>query len=239
VSNACLTISTSGGTFPANEEAQRGAAYAVHSALNLTISESLLLGCRPIIVEGSSDQHYLTAIKTLLIRSGKITPQRELVFPPSGGAKTARIIASILTGRDDALPTVLLDDDVAGRKIAQEMRTSLYADSQERVLNVASFVGFDHAEVEDLIPPQVIAKQIDRQFRVPEPEDEFETGLTEGAPIVQQIEVWAAKQDLKLPPGWKIQLAKAVKQQLLIHGLSLANPACQESWIKLFTTLDR
>ena len=53
----------------------------------LNVAESLLLGCQPVIVEGPSDQFYLTAIKTLLLSGGKITPKRELVFPPSGGTK--------------------------------------------------------------------------------------------------------------------------------------------------------
>ena len=87
---------------------QPGAAYAVHSELGLNVAESLLIGCQPVIVEGASDQHYLTAIKSLLIAGGKIAPRRELVFPPAGGAKTTKIVASILTGRDEALPVVLL-----------------------------------------------------------------------------------------------------------------------------------
>ena len=49
---------------------QAGAAYAVHSALNLSVAESLLVGCRPVLVEGPSDQHYLTAIKALLVNHG-------------------------------------------------------------------------------------------------------------------------------------------------------------------------
>jgi site-specific recombinase XerD len=42
---------------------QPGAAYAVHSVLNLNVAESLLLGCQPVIVEGATDQHYLISIK--------------------------------------------------------------------------------------------------------------------------------------------------------------------------------
>ncbi len=72
------------------DPAHAGAAYAVYSALNLNVAESLLLGCRPIVVEGASDQHYLTMIKALLISAGKITPRRELVFPPAGGTKNAK-----------------------------------------------------------------------------------------------------------------------------------------------------
>src|SRR5207244_3532299 len=84
--------------------AQRGAAYAVHAALGLSVAESLLLGCLPVLVEGPSDQHYLTAIKNLLIAAGHLKPGRELVFPPTGGTKGVRAVASILGGRDEELP---------------------------------------------------------------------------------------------------------------------------------------
>jgi hypothetical protein len=109
-----------------DSEAQVGAAYAAYSGVGLNVAESLLLGCQPVIVEGTSDQFYLTTIKTLLLSGGKITPKRELVFPPSGGTKTARIVASILTGRDESLPAVLLDGDAGGRRMAGELKSSLY-----------------------------------------------------------------------------------------------------------------
>mgnify|MGYP003345718610 FL=1 len=97
-----------------------GAAYAVHSALNLSVAESLLVGCQPVLVEGASDQHYLATIKSLLLSAGRIKPKRELVFPPCGGAKTARVVASILTGRDETLPMVLLDGDGPGKRCRRQ-----------------------------------------------------------------------------------------------------------------------
>lgn len=218
----------------AGDGQRSGAAYAVHSALNLTVAESLLLGCTPIIVEGPSDQHYLAAIKTLLIANGKIKPSRELVFPPSGGAKTAKMVASILTGRDEALPLVLLDDDIPGRKAAGEMCSSLYQGDPDRLINVASFVPYEGAEVEDLFPASLIADAIDRQFRVSEPEDEFAVIAKDDAPIVPQIEAWAATHSITLALGWKVDLAKRVKQQLLARGLASVPDEAAASWVKLF-----
>ena len=86
------------------EGEQHGAAYGVHSALGLTVAESLLIGCQPVIVEGVSDHHYLTTIESLLISSVRIAPTRELVFPPAGGAKSTKIVNSILMARDNELP---------------------------------------------------------------------------------------------------------------------------------------
>ncbi|SNB79806.1 AAA domain-containing protein, putative AbiEii toxin, Type IV TA system [Arboricoccus pini] len=216
---------------------QAGASYAVHSALNLTVAESLLLGCQPTLVEGASDQHYLTAIKTLLIRSGKITPKRELVFPPSGGAKTARMVASILTGRDDALPLVLLDSDSVGRKMANELKSSLYQDGQDRVLEVQTFVGFPESEIEDLIPAAFLADIVDRWQRMSDPEDEFAPSLQARKPIVPQIEAWAEKHGIALEKGWKVEIAKRFKSLALTRGIEAFDAEMQGKWVTLFERL--
>ena len=215
---------------------QAGAAYAVHSALNLNVAESLLLGCQPVVVEGPSDQHYLTTIKTLLIRAGKITPKRELVFPPSGGTKTARLIAGILTGRDEVLPLVLLDGDVAGKRMAAEMKSVLYQDNPGRILTVDQFVSFQDAEIEDLFPASLIAAVLDRWQR--EPEEEFGDVVQEGLPIVPQIEAWAKRNSVSLPLGWKVELAKRVKQQSLNKGITAIDEATVDKWVALFCALD-
>lgn len=46
-----------------DDKAQRASGYAVYAALGLTVAESLLLGCTVVVVEGTSDQMYLSAIK--------------------------------------------------------------------------------------------------------------------------------------------------------------------------------
>lgn len=216
---------------------QAGASYAVHSALNLTVAESLLLGCQPTIVEGASDQHYLTTIKTLLIRSGKIKPKRELVFPPSGGTKTARMVASILTGRDDTLPLVLLDSDSMGRRMSAELKNSLYLEAQERVLEIEPYVGFPDAEIEDLVPPSFLADVIDRWQRMPDHEDEFSYILQANKPIIPQVEAWATKHGIKLDKGWKVEIAKRFKQSALNKGLDAFDPDAQSRWVNLFKKL--
>lgn len=169
--------------------AQRGAGYAVHAALGLTVVESLLLGCTPVVVEGVSDQHYLGGMKNILIAAGHLKPGRELVFPPAGGAKGVKVVASILGGRDEVLPVALFDGDGQGHTTAKALKDSLYADQQGVVLEVDSFTGMSGSEIEDLIPPQIIARELDRWQRntdVP-----FDEERKSDAPIVPQIEAWA------------------------------------------------
>lgn len=211
---------------------QAGAAYAVHSALNLSVAESLLVGCRPVLVEGPSDQHYLTAIKALLVSGAKITPRRELVFPPSGGTKTARVVASILTGRDEVLPMILLDDDGPGRQMRGNLAQGLYAESPEKVLNVADHVGYERAEIEDLIPFDIIADELDRMER--DPDVRFADVVQAGQPIVGQIEAWARTQGVNLDEHWKVPLSIKVKQRMLTRGLNAIPQDVVDRWVGLF-----
>ena len=213
------------------KNAQAGAAYAVYSALNLNVSESLLLGCQPVVVEGPSDQHYLTAIKVLLISQRLIAPTRELVFPPGGGTKTLRITASILTGRDDELPFTLLDGDAMGVRMIKELSTNLYSAESQKLLCTDSYVGFAESEVEDLFPPALVADAVDRHLR--SADLPFAEVLKAG-PIVPQIELWARSQSVELEHGWKVEVAKRVKQSLLSKGIDAVDSSTVDMWTKMF-----
>ena len=216
-------------------ELQPGAAYAVHSALGLSVADSLMLGCQPVIVEGSSDQHYLTAIKTLLVASGRLKPAREFVFPPAGGTKNTRMVASILTGRDEVLPYMILDGDAMGRKLAKELETSLYKEHVHRLVSIDDHTGMQGSEIEDLIPPDVMAAVIDRMYR--SAETEFADVMLPGTPILGQLETWAAAQKVHLEPGWKVEVSKKVKQQLLGKGMAIVQPDYVDRWQRLFDLL--
>jgi predicted ATPase len=218
------------------DSTQRAAGYAVHAALGLTIAESLLLGCETVVVEGVSDQMYLSAIKNILIGLGRIKPSRELVFPPAGGAKGVKVVASILSGRDEVLPFALFDSDATGKTTAQQLVASLYADSKERVLQMETFTGMDGSEIEDLVPPEILAQVVDRWQRGPE--RGFADCFKEGKPIIPQIESWAGGNGIELTsPGWKVELAKRTKQVLLGKAGKAIPEEFLGRWETLFTTL--
>ena len=218
------------------KDEQAGAAYAVYSALNLSVAESLLLGCQPVLVEGASDQHYLTAIKALLISAGKITPARELVFPPSGGTRTARVVASILTGRDDSLPKILLDADGPGRQLAANLKSGLYAKAPERVLSVDGFIDMQAAEIEDLFPARFLAEELDRMER--EPETRLADVVQNGAPFAGQVENWAHSEGVTLAAHWKVELSTRAKKRALAVGIGHFDNETVETWVKLFKAFE-
>lgn len=213
-----------------------GATYAIHSALNMNVAESLLLGCHPVIVEGPSDQHYLAMIKTLLIAAQRIAPKREIVFPPSHGAKNAKVVASILSGRDEVLPIMLLDGDEIGRRMATDLKNGIYQAAKDRVLSTDDFLEFANSEIEDLLPMDFLADVIDRQLR--QADVPFSDVAQAGGPIVPQIEAWAAGQRIKLAEGWKVDIAREAKKRALTRGHAKFEADVLDRWAKLFAAFE-
>ena len=197
-------------------KAQSRSIYPVHAAVGLSVSDTLLYGCQPVIVEGRSDQTYLSAIKNYLIGNGRIKPGRELVFVPSGGVKGVAPITSIITGTDEELPYAVLDSDRAGRDMANKLKKNLYGGADERVLMIGDFEGIEEAEVEDLFPTFFLARIIARQLPRPrDGEEEFDEVAEDGDPIVPQVEAYAKQNGTELELGWKVEAAKAAKTRLL------------------------
>ena len=240
VANDGSTKATSDLRHAEGEDKQAGAAYAVHSALNLSVGESLLVGCRAVLVEGASDQHYLTAIKSLLVACGEIRPSRELVFVPSGGASNMGVVAGILAGRDGTPPSVLLDSDGPGTRAAKALKLdgALYATHEHRVLSVGTFVegAMENAEVEDLLPPKLLAGELDRIVR--ESEIRLEDEIKAGVSFVDQAQSWAKLQSVELPKHWKVELARRVKERLLQRGINEFDAAARARWSRLFDAFE-
>jgi predicted ATP-dependent endonuclease of OLD family len=152
--------------------------YPVHAALGLTVSDTLLLGCLPILVEGPSDQIYLNLIKRYLVGTGDLKNSKEIVFIPAGGVKGMGPLTKLISSRDDSLPYVLLDSDKAGKEYQKQLKTGRYRDAKDKVLEVAQFLSEGEFEIEDLIPSSSIIPIIDRQYRCDQYfEDFYQKGL--------------------------------------------------------------
>ncbi|MGJ5039726.1 AAA family ATPase [Bradyrhizobium sp. HKCCYLRH1062] len=212
-----------------------GATYAIYSALNMSLAESILYGCHPVIVEGPSDQHYLALIKTVLIANKKISPKREMVFPPSHGANNAKVIASILGDKDEVLPNVFLDGDDAGKRMARDLQNGLYQSAKGKVKTTEKYVIFANSEIEDLFPQGFLVGAIDRWGR--KADVPFADVVKPGEPIVPQIEAWAKVQGVALHDGWKVDVAREAKRRALESTKPLFDEATLDTWKKLFEDL--
>ena len=212
--------------------------YSVHAALGLSVSDILLHGCQPIIVEGPSDQHYFNAIKLYLIRNKKYAPNLELVFMPSGGVRGISGVVSIVGGRDGELPFVILDADGSGKGANDKLKSGLYQHDKEAIVDIGEFLDFDNGEVEDLIPASIIIRQIARFFRDVDGE-EFEDIHIKGQAIVPQIEAFASRHRIELDKGWKVDLAKWIKQQLIRAKADDVTEDYITKWEAIFNKFNR
>ena len=216
-----------------NEEDAEKSIFPVHAALGLTVSDTLLLGCLPILVEGPSDQIYLSLIKRYLIGQGVLKNSKEIVFIPTGGVRGMGPVTKLVSSRDESLPVVLLDSDNVGKDYQKQLTKGRYRDEKEKVLGVADFLGNKEYEIEDFIPASSLISIIDRQYRS---DQYFEDFHTDGEPIVNQIEAWAKINGIQLEDGWKVEIAR-IAQNRFDKIMESVPKEMEENWKKLFEKL--
>lgn len=224
------------------DSAEGRSVYAVYAALGLSISDTLFLGCQAVIVEGQSDQIYLSVIKNYLIGRGLINPSREILFPPAGGTRGVKPLVSILGATDDNLPFVTLDSDEAGRAMGGQLRTGLYKAAADRVLLVGDFIKMADAEIEDLFPQEFLSKIVTRylQRRAALQDEDFRDVVESGKPIVPQVAEYANKNSVSLPESWKVDIAKLAKESLLKSSSQIDDKGPNvAAWKDLFLTFEK
>lgn len=205
--------------------------YAVHAALGLTVSDIILQGCKPVIVEGPSDQIYLNTIKQILISSKQISPKEEIVFVPSGGVRGIQGVVSIVGSKNGDLPFVIVDSDKSGADTRLKLeKGQLYSEDKKKILEIKDFAGFENSEIEDLIPSDIMCKGV-LKIMPRDLDDDFEDSYKSSNPIIPQIENFAANHNVDLPNGWKVELAKRIKVLMLKKNFD--KEECK-TWKKLF-----
>lgn len=191
--------------------------FSIHAALGITVSDTLLVNCNSILVEGPSDAMYLTAIKNLLISKGKVTPLKEIIFIPTGGTKGIKVTASILSGKKEDYPFIVLDGDSAGHRKKKELEADFYKGNEGKIIDISKY-SINNGEVEDLFPKKKFAAIIDKVlFKANESDESFEDIVDDNFPIIDQIDAFASRNQIDLGDqnAWKIELAKNIKKEIL------------------------
>lgn len=190
--------------------------YPAHAALGLTVSDMLLINCNPVLVEGESDQVYLSALKNLLISKGSISPLKEIVFIPTGGVKGIKATAGILSGAKDKNPIVIVDGDGPGVKLERDLKADFYAADSDKIINISTYTVTPKGEIEDLFPKAKLATIVAKFLpRLEDVEEDFDDVVVEDKPICDQIEEFAESHGITLEHGWKVKLATTVKREIL------------------------
>lgn len=193
-----------------NETDSEKSIFPVHAALGLTVSDTLLLGCLPILVEGPSDQIYLSLIKRYLISKGELRNTKELVFIPTGGLRGMTPVTKLISAREDSLPYVILDSDKLGREFREKLINDRYQNEKEKVIGIGDFLGDKEYEIEDLFPSSSLIYILDKKYRI---DNYFEDFYSKDKPIVPQIEEWAKENNINLEVGWKVEMARKVQSR--------------------------
>lgn len=98
---------------------------------------------------------------------------------------------------------------------------------------LSEICGFEEAEVEDLFPAEFITYVVTRYLRGPE--EEFSDVVISGSPLVPQIEAYAKKHNIMLEQGWKVEVAKRLKERMLQRADSIDNETeVVQRWKQLF-----
>lgn len=210
---------------------EKKAIQPVNAAIGITASQSLLIGCDIVIVEGESDVFYMNMMKNYLVSTGKYTPKKEMVFIPVGGASGVKPVVSIITGATTNLPFVVLDADSTGLTFKKGLEQGLYSSQKELVMDLSNFTDTPSAEIEDLIPVDLLVWAFNRQYRL---EEELESeNINGGQAIIPQLKELLEKNSLLPDIGWKVELSKRVKQKFS----KIDDSGLEDKWLKLFNAL--
>jgi predicted ATP-dependent endonuclease of OLD family len=215
-----------------NDKVAEKSIYPVHAAIGLTVSDTLFLGCQPILVEGPSDQIYLQLVKNTLLSKGKYKNNKEMVFIPTGGVKGMSTVISIVTGRDNSLPFVVLDADTPGKEKEKSLKKGNYKDEPQKIIMVSDILGEEEFEVEDLFPVEELAKVFSKKFRG-NSTDDFEYIFDKSKPIINQMEDFAKQNSYTLELGWKVELARDF-QRIFPRIIEKIDEDVLANWKKLF-----
>lgn len=209
------------------------AIFPVHSALGLTVSEVMFLGCQVVLVEGPSDQFYLSAIKNVLLGKGLIRTPREIVFVPAGGTRGIKSTSKILSHDEDDYPFILLDGDSQGIQAQQQLGETLFSGREEKISLVTEYFDLAAAEVEDFSDLKLVLAAANREFRG---EEDFEDKYDDNKPIIPQIIEYCETEGIDLHKGWKVDIARKVKQKMSLPSyMNQVDQALLDRWKAAFT----
>ena len=216
--------------------------YPAHAALGLSVSDTLLLGCQPVIVEGISDQIYFTLLKNALIRKGKLNTQKEIVFIPSEGVKGIKAILQILSGlQTEEYPLVIVDGDSAGKTLMSSLteKNGLYSGKGDRIICLKEMR--EDAETEDLIPFDLMKGIVNNYLPKAADSDDTFSDIADGHKLIcDQIKSYTQTNSIKLPHGFKVEIAELIKRRVTNKNIDIIdsmNESQQKMVYRIFNSI--
>ncbi|MDD3563048.1 MAG: AAA family ATPase [Candidatus Cloacimonetes bacterium] len=144
-------------------ETGRDSLFPLQSALGYDITQSLFVGPYCLIVEGPSDLLYLTAVSSILEKSGKTYLDSRWTITPVGGIDKVPAFVSLF-GSQKALKLAVLIDF---QSKDEQMIESLYIKKlikRSNIITFSDFVDAKDADIEDLFDPEFYIKVVNKEY---------------------------------------------------------------------------
>ncbi|SLN10147.1 hypothetical protein ROJ8625_00182 [Roseivivax jejudonensis] len=212
-------------------DTKRGAAFAVRAALSISVADAMLLGSAPVLVASTTEQIYLSAIKTILVREGRLRPARDVIFTPAAGPEIMQTMVRMIAGDATQTPPTI----AAGRAAVPGGTSQHRAEgiASDRMVMLDEVIGVRGAQVEDLLGAEFLAPLVDRIER--RPDRLFADVVRHDMPLVLQVERWAAQEGITLSGDWRRDLAMRAKARLLDLTPSALPAGALDTWERLLS----
>jgi predicted ATP-dependent endonuclease of OLD family len=138
--------------------------FPLQAALGYSLTQTLFVGTKNVVVEGVTDYWYLSAVADLLRDRGKPSLDPEIVLTPAGGAQKVSYLVALLTAQELSVVVLLDDEPEAGRARDELVKSKLIRG--ENVLQVrAAFAPPPvEADVEDLLDPAAFTALVEEEY---------------------------------------------------------------------------
>ena len=98
---------------------------------------------------------------------------------------------------------------------------------------VSDICNLENAEIEDLIPTDFMKRHLNRIFKDVDDEDIIDY-ISEDKALIPQIEEFARNHNIELKKGWKVELSKSTKRQILKAKANSISEKYVSYWSLLF-----
>jgi hypothetical protein len=139
--------------------------FPLQGALGYEITQTLFIGKRTLLVEGTSDIVYLQALSHALKARKKDGLDPRWTMCPSGGIGNVRAFVSLFGGNKLDV-TVLADQTKQDKKKIEELRRSEILKAG-RVLTISDFTGNAESDIEDLFEPELFVEIVNAAYELP------------------------------------------------------------------------
>lgn len=180
--------------------------FPLQAAAGYAMVRGLFRNKKNVLVEGMSDYLYLHALSLHCHATDRQGLPGDIYITPCGGTKLVGHLASLFLGQE-VRPVVLLDGDDAGRARRDALMKELYATYENAVLMLSDVLGREECETEDIIGEAAILPVLSSVAKKKITLNEADRAK---GSLVAQIKSAARRHRVKLPVGWKAEVARKI-----------------------------